>query len=188
MSRVTTADGLDPFFALAKATGVIFYHCGRLDEPTLASIGALLRLRLQEEGASGVQTRKVFTTFMEMAQNILHYAAVDSSGEGPEGRYGSLSVARSDQGCLVMCGNDMPSAEVPRVRARLESVQGMEPDQARQAYRRRLASDQADPDSKGAGLGLLTMVVSAKAPIEFGFVPDPPPTDGLTFLFLKALI
>jgi len=142
------------FVAQASESGVVFYHSGNLDEATIASIGALLRRRLHEEGADGAQSRKVFATFMEMAQNILHYGAACG-----DGRHGALCVARTDQGFEVMCGNDMASDQVPRVRKRLESVQAMEPGKVRQAYRRQLASD-----------------------------PDPPRQDGTTFLFLRTTI
>jgi len=171
------------FVAQASESGVVFYHSGHLDEATIASIGALLRRRLHEEGADGAQSRKVFATFMEMAQNILHYGAAHG-----DGRIGALCVARSGQGFEVMCGNDMASDQVPRVRKRLEAVQAMEPGKVRQAYREQLASDRKDEDSKGAGLGLLTMAASSRAPIEFVFDPDPPRQDGNTFLFLKTTI
>jgi len=181
-------DHFNEFVAHAAASGVVFYHSGHLDESTVASIGALLRRRLRDEGASGVQSRKVFTTFMEMAQNILHYAALNGQDDGPAARFGALCVAHSPAGFEVMCGNYMSSDQVPRVRRRLEEVQAMEPEKVRQAYRRQLASDGEDADSKGAGLGLLTMAASSKAPIEFVFMPAPQVPEGNTFLFLKALI
>jgi hypothetical protein len=139
----------------------------------------MLRRRLQEAGASGSTGRKVFSTFMEMAQNILHYAS-------PE-RAGALAVVSAGEGFEVMCGNYLPAGQVARVRDRLEAVQGMDPEQVRQAYRRQLAADQEDPASKGAGLGLLTMAASARGPIEYRFDPEVP-ADGLAYLFLKALI
>ena len=181
-------DRFNQFVSLALADGVVFYHSGPLNEETIASIGALLRQRLQEEGANGAQSRKVFTTFMEMAQNILHYAALGDQDDGPMAKFGALCVARSGPGFEVMCGNYMPSAQVPRVRQRLESVKAMEPQKVRQAYRQQLASDGVDPDSRGAGLGLLTMAASSRAPIEYLFTPDPPVEEGNTFLFLKATI
>lgn len=180
-------DRFSQFIAHARSEGVVFYHSGNLDEETVASIGALLRRRLQEEGVGGGKSRKVFTTFMEMAQNILHYAAVDEIENGQTGKFGALSVAHTSQGFEVMCGNFMPTDQVPRVRERLEAVQAMGPDLVRQAYRRQLASDEDDPNSKGAGLGLLTMAASSKAPIAFAFEAPVPPEDK-TFLFLKAVI
>jgi hypothetical protein len=179
-------DRFSLFFHHASTEGVVFYHSGQLDEETVAAIGALLRRRLQEEGANGVQSRKVFSTFMEMAQNVLHYAVQDETPNGTGGKFGAFSVARTELGFQVMCGNYMPSEQVPRVRQKLEAVQGMGPELVRQAYKRQLASADADPESKGAGLGILTMAASSKAPIEFAF-EDPSP-DGKTFLFLKATI
>jgi hypothetical protein len=181
-------DRFKQLFTQADAEGMVFSHSGRLDQETVVAIGALLRRRLQEEGANGAQSRKVFATFMEMGQNVLHYGALDESGDGPAGKYGALSVARAEEGFQVMCGNFLPSAQVPRVRARLESVQSMGPERVRQAYRQRLASEDADPDSKGAGLGILTMAASARLPIQFAFEPVPPAEDGQSFLFLKAVI
>jgi hypothetical protein len=183
-------DVFNQFVAHAAASGVVFYHSGHLDEGTIASIGALLRRRLHEEGANGAQSRKVFTTFMEMAQNILHYAALHGEEEGKvlPGKFGALCVAHSAAGFEVMCGNYIMSDQVPRVRGRLEAVQAMDAEHVRLAYRSKLASEDEDPDSKGAGLGLLTMAASSKAPIEFLFNPDPPPQGGSTFLFLKAII
>ena len=180
-------DRFHAFVAHAAAQGVIFFHDGPLDEAAIADIGALLRRRLQEEGANGAQSRKVFTTAMEMATNVLHYAA-SPGPDAPRGRCGALLVARVEGGFEVMCGNYLRSDQVARVRGRLESVQEMGPEQVRLAYRRQLAYEESDPDSKGAGLGLLTMAASSRAPIEFRFEPNPQGQDGTTFLFLKAVI
>jgi hypothetical protein len=181
-------DRFNQFVTHAADNGVVFYHSGHLDEGTIASIGALLRRRLHEEGATGAQARKVFTTFMEMAQNILHYAALGNSADGQSSKFGALCVARSADGFEVMCGNDLAADQVPRVRQRLDAVKAMGPEKVRQAYRQQLASDRDDPDSKGAGLGLLTMAASSSAPMEYEFSPDPPEADGHAFLFLKATI
>ena len=107
-------DRFNQFVSLALADGVVFYHSGPLNEETIASIGALLRQRLQEEGANGAQSRKVFTTFMEMAQNIVHYAAPEACGDAPVGKFGALSVARSSEGFEVVCGNYLASDQVPQ--------------------------------------------------------------------------
>jgi hypothetical protein len=180
------ATQFEHFVANATADGVVFYHSGPLDQARVAGIGGVLRRRLREEGANGAQARKVFAAFMEMAQNIVHYGTPDPAGCG---RFGALSVVRENPGFAVMCGNYLPSAHVPRVRAWLEEVQGMSPEHARQAYHRKLSSGgQDDEYSKGAGLGLLTMAVNAAAPIEFVFVPQPPGHGDMNFLFLKAVI
>ena len=178
------ADRFRQFAADARAEGVVFFHSGRLDQDTVISIGAMLRRRLQEEGAGGVLSRRVFNAFMEMAQNIVHYAAED-----PElGRLGALSVTWTAAGFLVMCGNYLAWEQVPRVRSRLMAVQEMSPGSVRIAYRQQLARRDEDPDGKGAGPGRLGMAASASAPIEFAFDPEQPTASGYTFLFLKAVI
>jgi len=178
------ADQFKKFAASAQDEGVIFFHSGRLDQEEVICIGAVLRRRLQEEGASGVQSRRVFNAFMEMAQNVVHYAAEEPGA----GRLGVLSVTRTEPGFTVMCGNYLAWEQVPRVRSRLMAVQALSPENVRLAYRQQLARQDGDPESKGAGLGLLTMATNARAPIEFAFDPEQPMEGGRTFLFLKALI
>jgi hypothetical protein len=181
-------DHFNQFLTQASLEGVVFYHAGALDEATVVSLGALVRQRLQEAGASGAKGRKVFAVFMEMAQNILHYAAGDGTATGRCDRLGAVAVVRAGEGFQVLCGNYLPAAETPRVRQRLEEVRAMDPEAVRRSYRRQLTADTDDPHSKGAGLGLLTMAASANAPLEFAFAPDPPGPGGHAFLFLKATI
>lgn len=183
-----TQDPFQLFMDQARDAGVVFHHVGPMDQETVAFMGALLRRRLREAGVPSGPSRKVFTSFMEMAQNVLHYGLAQEGG-----KFGALSVLRTDEGLPVMSGNFLAADQVPRVRARLEAVRDMAPERVREAYHRRLASDEEDPDSRGAGLGLLTLAASAREPLAFAFQEAPAPQSGeaepaSSFLFLKAVI
>jgi hypothetical protein len=188
-----TQDPFQPFMDQAREAGVVFHHVGPMDQETVAFMGALLRRRLREAGVPSGPSRKVFSSFMEMAQNVLHYGVPREGG-----KFGALSVLCTDEGLPVMSGNYLAADQVPRVRARLEAVRAMAPERVREAYHRRLASDEADPDSRGAGLGLLTLAASAREPLDFD-IQEPQPDPGQeanlsqasqapSFLFLKAII
>jgi hypothetical protein len=174
------------FVAVASAEHVLFYYNGALSQNAVASIGDILKQRLQEQGTSGVTSRKVFSTFIEMAQNILHYST-DPSATSDAAKAGALAVSFNDGRFAVMCGNLVTGKSVQRVREKLEAVRSMSPEEIKDAYRKQLR-EETDDTSKGAGLGFLTMARDASAPVEFTFSALPNDASDNQFLFLRAVI
>lgn len=173
------------FVSVANAEHVLFYYNGALNQNAVAAIGDVLKQRLYEQGASGAVARKVFSTFIEMAQNILHYS--DDPQSADEAKYGALAVSCEAGRFAVMCGNRVAAAGVARVREKLEAVRAMSPAEVKEAYRRQLRAE-TEAQSKGAGLGFLTMARDASAPIEFVFADLPGDAADGRFLFLRAVI
>lgn len=173
------------FVAVANAEHVLFYYSGALNQNAVAAIGDVLKQRLYAQGTGGATARKVFSTFIEMAQNILHYAADPEPAE--DARYGALAVSQVDGRFAVMCGNLVAAQNVARVREKLEAVRAMSPAEVKEAYKRQLRGE-TDAASKGAGLGFLTMARDASAPIEFVFADLPQGAPGSQFLFLRAVV
>jgi hypothetical protein len=68
------------FQANAQDCGVLFYYAGEFTPAVVAAAADSLKQRLVTEDASGPAKRKLFSTFVEMAHNILHYAVPDATG------------------------------------------------------------------------------------------------------------
>lgn len=156
----------------AQDNGVIFYYTGAFSQNVVAAIGDSLKQRLDSVNASSAARRKVFSTFIEMAQNILHYAPeiVAGGGGGSPARYGALAVGRDDsERFFVVCGNPVRMEHVSRLHQKLEPLRQMSIDEIKSAYRQQLRNDghAGDTVSKGAGLGFLTMARDATEPIEY---------------------
>ena len=86
----------------------------------------------------------------------------------------------------MLCVNPIAAAAVKDLRATLEPLRNMSPDEIKQAYKVSLRAD-TPVQSKGAGLGFLTMARDASEPLEFGFFPrvgDPE----TTLFCLKTII
>jgi hypothetical protein len=64
----------------------------------------------------------------------------------------------------------------------------MSADEIKAEYKRKLRTDERDDNSKGAGLGFLTLARDASEPIEYQFEPFPGGLPGLSFFYLKAII
>jgi hypothetical protein len=86
----------------------------------------------------------------------------------------------------MMCVNPIAAEDVEGLRNKLEPLRSMSVEEIKQAYKVTLRADTPE-ESKGAGLGFLTMARDASAPLEFAFHPraDEP---GTTLFCLKAII
>lgn len=205
------------FQANAQDCGVLFYYAGEFTPAVVAAAADSLKQRLATEDASGPAKRKLFSTFVEMAHNILHYAAAPGEGAAldtppcadalpsakaaqpaPKGAIGvgkdlpgDVQASEGPAQYWIVCSNPVDVAHVPRLTDKLDALRAMSLEEIKQSYREQLRNPDhhtTDTLSKGAGLGLLTIARDASAPLEYSFASSPG-TEGRTALFhVKARI
>jgi hypothetical protein len=131
---------------------------------------------------------RLFANFVEMTQNILHYAEPEGPGRR---RAGAITLGRDAEGYFVASRNPVRGAHAERLRTRLGRIQAMAPDEITSAYRQRLAAGRdraADPLSRGAGLGLLSIARSSNGAVSYRLDPARP-GGGESFTFsLRATV
>lgn len=174
------------FRQFAGGEGLLFYYHGYLSQPIVAAMGEALRSKLEAED-SGKSTRKVFSTFVELLQNIIHYAN-DPADPDLTVPYGNVAVGRLGERYYIVSGNAVASAHVERLRDKLDAIRAMSEEEIKAEYKRKLRSEERDANSKGAGLGFLTLARDASEPIEYLFEPFPGIAGALSFFYLKATI
>lgn len=200
------------FQANAQDCGVLFYYAGEFTPAVVAAAADSLKQRLATEDASGPAKRKLFSTFVEMAHNILHYAVPPEDGVAPAasdappaapGPKGAIGVGKdlpadgqeaadaAPAQYWIVCSNAVDIAHVPRLTDKLDTLRAMSLEEIKQSYREQLRNpDHSTNDtlSKGAGLGLLTIARDASAPLEYSFASTPE-SEGRTAQFhVKARI
>ena len=184
------------FQVSAQDHGVLFYYVGEFTAPMVSAAADTLKARLATEDASGPAKRKVFSTFVEMAQNILHYAA-PSPGDGAQASpRGAIAVGRLAEGSTdgqywLVCRHPVTVEHVARLTDKLTALRAMSLEEIKQSYREQLRNDahtSTDTQSCGAGLGLLTMARDASAPLEFSFASTSDPHDRTALFHVKARI
>lgn len=174
---------------IALDNHVILLYCGPFSRHMVGTLGDALRQEMASEDVSTGLFRKVFSVFIELGQNILHYAepvdeapiAADSPtatpaeaasadglrAAGPGGAgYGVIAIGEERGTYFVISENSIPAEREADLRARLEGIQRMSPEEIKQAYKRQLREER-DAHSKGAGLGFLEIARRSTAPLEF---------------------
>jgi len=177
---------INSFRELERKCNVTFYYSGLFSQNIVAAMAEALKQRLAHSGNKAATQRKVFSTFIEMAQNVIHYSAdtfSDVDQQDDELRHGAVWIGESEGKFFIVCGNPVAASRAPRMRDRLNALQSMSQEEIKAAYKTQLRSEN-EAGSKGAGLGFLTVARDASEPIEFHFDEQP---DGKTAMFyLKA--
>ena len=178
---------LEIFEGVAGNAGVVFFFKGEFTPSGIVALGETLRRRLGDLQVPGKPTRKIFSAFVEMAQNVLHYAA--PPGQATVAQQGSIVIGDGGDHHWIACSNLVQADHAARLRERLDLIERMSAGELREAYLRQLQDEgheASDPLSRGAGLGLLTIARAARGPLEHAFSPVPGSDGALTRFVLCA--
>ena len=163
---------ISEFTEIAAHHRVFFYYCGYFSQPIIEASADAIRLRLANSSVSSKVQRRVLGAFIEMAQNIVHYSAdvlTDASAVVDEVRWGTLSVAATDEGMQLVCANPVDARVQSRLEPKLAVLCQMSLDEIRDAYRAALRAEEGEEGSKGGGIGLLTLARDSTAPLSYSF-------------------
>ncbi|MEO7324432.1 MAG: SiaB family protein kinase [Dokdonella sp.] len=183
-----TYDDYQEFSALVTQRNIVFYYFGYFSQSITAAMAEAVRLQLEKSDAAPSTRRKIFSSFVEMAQNITHYS-LDSLSPAEQRndqlRQGSVCIGRDGDRYFLLCSNSVAADQVELLRQKVEPLKTMSLDDIKRAYRETLRAE-APVGSKGGGLGFLTLARDASSPLEFSFAPSAQ-SDAVTF-FIKATI
>jgi len=178
------------FCQLAGTRDVIFYYEGYFSQAIIAAVSDAVKMRTEHIGTGGMTRRRLFSSFIEMTQNIIHYsvdAYTRDDGEhfNNEVRHGSICISMRDGRYHLHCANPVHHDVALQLREKLEHLRTLTIEDIKREYKRTLRAETPE-SSKGAGLGFLTMARDASEPLEFEFTPLGH-GDNVLF-FLKATI
>jgi hypothetical protein len=200
--------------AQAEHNGLLLYYAGTFNPNVIQAAADTLKCRLASEDGSSSAKRKLFSTFIEMAQNVLHYAAPlpasdagASQALGEPVAQGAIGVGRIDAPAgapdtgadqaqarfWIACSNAVRREHVPRLAAKLDAVRAMSHPEIKAAYKAQLHNTDhsaCDDISRGAGLGWLTIARDASAPLQYHIATgeDAADTAPHAVFHVKALI
>jgi len=153
--------------------GIIFSFSGYVSEGLLFSLGDVLRQKMLLEETDLNTAKKVFSIFVEQAQNIIRYSDERMTGEAKSQKVeissGVISVGTENGRFFVVCGNTIRRQDADGLRRRLETIRSFDKD-AIKAYYKEKIKEPPEADSKGASLGLVEIARRASLPIEFDFM------------------
>lgn len=160
-----------PFCAMPQGT-VALHYTGFFSPQNITAMGEVVKLYLETHEASQKVRRRLFSSFVEIVQNILRYSQ-DSralSQDEKDYRFGSVCFRYDEGKYYLESSNLVCTAASDQLRENLESLRVMSADEIKQAYRSGLRAE-SPAWSKGANIGLLTLARDVSEPLEYHLYP-----------------
>ncbi len=151
--------------------GIMVSFSGFVSEGILFALGEALKQKMTLDDTDMNTAKKVFSIFVEQAQNVIRYSS--DRLEGNVGRKvelgsGTITVGLEGDKFFIVCSNTVDAADVPLLRERLEILKSLDKDGLKAYYKEKLR-EEPEAQSKGATIGLIEIARRASEPIEFDF-------------------
>lgn len=157
---------------------------GPISRSLIEEIGNALKNYLQADNVQPSAAMDVFSVYVEMTQNIRHYAMARAYGEVESSA--TVAVARDEAGrYVVQAGNLVEKADGEALLARVNELAGMDKAQLKAAYKTQLRQPRAENAASGAGLGLIDVARRAARPLAASLSHA---NDGRAFFSLRAVL
>ncbi|MBJ7552617.1 biofilm regulation protein kinase SiaB [Marinomonas ostreistagni] len=136
---------------------------GPISRSLIEEIGNALRNYLKTEQASPASALDVFAVYIELTQNIRHYA-VKSKLVGAD--MGTVVVSFRDSHYHISSGNLVRYEDGESVLKAVQSLDGLDKIELKKRYKDQLRKPREEDAVTGAGLGLIDMARKATAPVQ----------------------
>lgn len=155
-----------------EAAQILISYTGFLSDQSLEGISQGIKSIFGTESQKPRKSRKVFSVFVESAQNIIFYSGrrLDIDGTRDGAGYGAIFIQKSDDDVFTISSATVVLADKkPDFEGRLDKLMAMSDEEVDAAYEEQLMA-QFSGSEKGAGLGLYEIRRQSKA-LSFDFEP-----------------
>lgn len=178
------------YYKTMRQRNIVLDFRGAISQDMLVGMAELIKIKSYREFGKANTVRKLFSVFVEMAQNIALYSA-ERINVNPNGRGGGtgvgagiITVTENSNGYTITSGNLVENRAIHGITGHCEKINGMDKDELKQFYKKQLKSDRKKGKT-GAGIGLIDIARKTGAPVSYKVTPV---DDRNSFIALSAKI
>ncbi|MCL2820722.1 MAG: SiaB family protein kinase [Oscillospiraceae bacterium] len=171
-----------------RESRITLVYSGPLWAEGIAGVATTLKRRLEYDNLPLETSQEVFSVFVEQMNNMLMYSAEKAQFEADalhsEAPKGTFVMGVRDDHYFIQTGNVMANHTVDFVKEKIDYINTLDRKELRKYYKQqRLEND--NPDSKGAGLGLIEIARRINGKMDCTFTPY---EEGYTFFTLFVTV
>ena len=159
---MNTKENMFDHFVIVQNKHILISYKGPVTPVIMAEISRDIRDKL---GDNPRASRKVFSVFMELAQNILFYSAEKIQYAGRFDSVGMLQITEMPDHFVFSCGNTIKKEHVIMLVDSCKTINSLNKDELRQLKRYQRQQPQGEV-SQGAGIGLVQVAILSGNPLE----------------------
>jgi len=140
---------------------------GPISRSLIEEIGNALRNYLTAEQAQPSAAMDVFAVYIEMTQNIRHYATSKNLSDSQAS--GTITISREQDHYIINAGNVVDIADGEALLQRIHHLAGLDKTGLKALWKTQMRQPRQAGASSGAGLGLIDMARKASQPLAASF-------------------
>lgn len=178
------------YYNMITKNDVNIFYGGPIWSEGVEGIANTLKKRLEFDRLPLSASQAVFSVFVEQMNNMLMYSEEKQHFTGPEEKNldvskGIFILGAQNKTYFLQSGNVMKSENVNLIKERIDYLNTLDKTELRKYYREQMKRENANPESRGAGLGFIEIARRASSKIEYCFTPF---GEGLTFFSMFVTI
>lgn len=165
------------YYNMIKENNISIVYNGPIWADGVEGIAQTLRKRLEIDELPLVTSQSVFSVFVEQMYNMLHYSAdtelfySESKDKEFQVASGVFILGVKDKQYFIQCGNRIKNNHIALVKERIDHLNTLDKKELRKYYKERIKAENDNPESQGAGIGLIEIARRASSKIKYEFEP-----------------
>ncbi len=147
--------------------GIFLTYNGPFNQNLVIELVDLIKIKLGSIASTRV-INKIVTIFIEQTQNVIRYSECNISGLGCGTGSGICAIGISNKKYFVTCGNFIHKDLKNNLKDKLDALVLLNKGELTALYKKQKKKI-LEPDSKGAGLGLIDMASKSCKPLNYQF-------------------
>ncbi|NJL12838.1 MAG: hypothetical protein HC913_07475 [Microscillaceae bacterium] len=150
------------YYSLIRRDDVLISYKGPVTEIILSEISRDIRNKFADNPKT---SKKLFSIFIELAQNILYYSSEKINYGDHHDSVGTILITRKGDHHTFACGNLVENKYIDQLVESCETINNLDREELRE-YKRQTRSGPQKDRSKGAGIGLIQVALTSGNPLE----------------------
>ncbi|MCT4614126.1 MAG: SiaB family protein kinase [Marinifilaceae bacterium] len=146
----------------------IYYYKGSVENENVTILLATVEKMLDGKDLPPKNSRKIFNILVELVQNLHHHGVVPGDMEGEYSKFGILLLKEDGEKHRINSGNFIKAEAVPMLKERLDQINALSLQEARELYRMILNNNQYS-EKGGGGLGIIDIARKSGNKMEYDF-------------------
>jgi len=157
-----------------KELNISISYNGPLWDDGIKGIAEMVKTSLSHEDISKKASKTIFSVFVEQVTNMLMYSAEKEKFDKTKSEdisVGMLVLGYTGSTHFIQTGNVIKNENIELVKGRIDHLNALDKQELRQYHKEMMRGDNDNPESKGAGLGLIEIARRITGPIGYSFEP-----------------
>jgi len=161
---------------MMKDNHISIIYRGPMWAEKLDSMAEILQRQFDLHDLPLNKTQSVFSVFVEQVENMMHYSEEKERVDRADNSHleiamGTFILGSQNNSYFIQTGNIIKNSCIVLLKNRIDYLNTLDKNEIRQYYKQQIKTDNNNPESRGAGIGLVEIARRATSKIDYEFIP-----------------